>query len=62
MNFSKAISFFLLMTALVVGGANGASNRSDSANLNEWANSPNVEFASNGDRASHYPPYYHPTN
>ncbi len=61
MNFAKIFSFVLLMTALVVGGGNGTF-RSDSSGINNWVNSPDVEFAANGDRTSHYPPYYHPTN
>lgn len=65
MDFKKAFSAFLIifaMTLLTVNNEKNGQVKSFSANEpREWVNSPPVEFAPDGDRVSHYPPYHHPT-
>jgi len=63
--FKKAITAFLLifaMTLLTVDKDRDAQSKNPSPDgVGQWVNSPEVQFTPDGDRASHYPPYHHPT-
>jgi hypothetical protein len=59
MNFSKAFSPLFLLLALTLFAANPNSGIVGTGD--ETTSSPAVQFAPNGDRVSHYPPYFHPT-
>ncbi|MGC9964322.1 MAG: hypothetical protein ABSE08_02855 [Syntrophobacteraceae bacterium] len=63
MNFKKVFYFLLFVFAFAVVQANNgiAETKSFGSGIDQWGNSPQVEFAPNGDRTSPYPPYYHPT-
>ena len=59
MNFTKAFSLLSLLLALTLFNAN--TNIGTALLGDETTGSPSVQMAPNGDRASHYPPYFHPT-
>ncbi len=59
MNFTKAISALLLIFALALATSSGAANLGNVSTPDTFS-SPQVNLAPNGDRTSHYPPYYHP--
>ncbi len=62
MNFTKAFSLFSILFALALTSANnGLVNGAGNVGNGTTFSSPQVGFADNGDRTSHYPPYYHPT-
>lgn len=62
MNFKKAFSVLLLVFALALVQTNSRADdsRSNGTGIDQWANSPAVDVAPNGDWTSPYPPYYHP--
>lgn len=59
MNFTKAISALLLIFALTLATSAGAADLG-TASTTDTFSSPQVNLAPNGDRTSHYPPYFHP--
>lgn len=60
MNFKKAFSLLSLLLALAVSNANTNFRAIDS--INTITSSPTVEFTPNGDRVSHFPPYFQSDN
>jgi hypothetical protein len=58
MNFKKAFSLLSILFALTLFSAK--TNSGVVAAGDEITSSPTVQFAPNGDRESHYPPYFHP--
>ncbi|MEN6439830.1 MAG: hypothetical protein ABFD97_14740 [Syntrophobacter sp.] len=65
MEYKKAFAAFMLvfaMTLLTVDKDRDVQGKNMSpSGTSDWVNSPAVQFTPDGDRASHYPPYHHPT-
>ncbi len=62
MNFNKILSTLLVLAVVVLAAANDNPDSNTRSGIDQWVNSPAAGFAPNGDRTSHYPPYYHPTH